>query len=132
MEASPADEPAPRGVGMELLLPGALSALFGAVTVLLFGRTWLAVLGIVAALILYYKGILPGKRCLVRMHGQLLQAVLLGLVLGGAFHIHLQILGHGESALEQVAYLLGCTPMLGLFFRDVSRNIDALFQADKF
>ena len=117
---------------MELVLPGILSALLGVVTVLLFGRAWLAVLGVLAAIILYYKGTLSGRRCLARAHGQLLQAVLLGLILGGAFHIHLQILGLGESALEQVAYFLGCAPMLGLFFRDVSRSIDALFRTDKF
>ncbi len=115
---------------MEQLASAVLAALLGAASVSLFGRTWLALLGSLAAAILFFRGLLSGRRCLARMHGHLAKGFLCGLLLALAFRVHLHTLGLGTSNLEQICYFLGCLPVLLVFFRNAPGRIDDLFRTD--
>ena len=116
---------------MEQLASAILAAMLGAASVSLFGKAWLALLGSLAAAILFFRGVLPGARCLSRMHGHLARGILCALLLTLAFRVHMHVLGLGESRFEQIAYFLGCLPVLLLFFRNVSERIDELFRTKK-
>lgn len=113
---------------MEQLTSAILAAMLGAASVSLFGKAWLALLGSLAAAILYFRGVLPGARCLSRMHGHLARGMLSALLLIVAFRGYSHVLGLGESRFEQIAYFLGCLPVLLIFFRNVSARIDELFR----
>jgi len=112
---------------MESLATAILAALLGAASVSLFGKAWLALLGSIAAAVLFFRGTISGNSCLSRMHSHMARGLLYGLLLALAFRLYLHILGLGTSALEQVTYFLGCLPGLVIFFRDIPRCIDRLF-----
>ncbi|EPR32366.1 hypothetical protein dsat_0718 [Alkalidesulfovibrio alkalitolerans DSM 16529] len=116
---------------MEALLFLAIAAALGAVSVDLFGRFWLRVLGIIAACILLAKGALMGLPFWSRMHDHLAWGLLHGSVLILSFRVALDVIGIGTTAGECLAYFLGCLPRQWAFFKTVSARIDALFKTDR-
>lgn len=116
---------------MEVLLFLAIAAALGAISVDLFGRFWLCVLGIVAACILLAKGALMGLPFWSKMHDHFAWGLLHGSVLILSFRVSLDVIGVGATAGECLAFFLGCLPRQWAFFRTASARIDALFKIDK-
>ncbi|MEJ5347736.1 MAG: hypothetical protein WHS46_03495 [Desulfosoma sp.] len=114
-----------------LLLSMVIAALLGAASVLLFSLAWMSILGMVAAAILFMRGQISGRRCLMRITTNLTRCVGSALTLIVGFQFYLGVLGRGGSPFEQMAYLAGCLPMLLRFFKQVFQRIDRLFDLDK-
>ncbi len=108
-----------------------IAALLGAASVFLFSLAWMSILGMVASGILFMRGQISGRRCLMRITTDLTSCLGSALTLIISFQLYLGVLGRGGSPFEQMAYLAGCLPMLFHFFKQVSQRIDRLFDLEK-
>lgn len=108
--------------------PIILSALLGLCSVELFGGAWLAGLGVLAAVILRLMKRIGTRRCLARIHRNILWGALRLGVLALAFTVYLHRLGLGFEPGHMMGFFLGAVLGLGFFFAGVSGRVDEMLR----
>jgi hypothetical protein len=116
---------------MQTIVSSGCALLLGAASVALFWGAWISLLAMAASGILFLRGQISARRCLVRMISDLGRSLASALALIASFQFYLVIMGFGKSQGEQLAYLAGCVPALLLFLKGGARRIDSLFDPDR-
>ncbi len=116
---------------MQTIVSSGCAILLGAASVALFWGAWISLLAMVASGILYFRGQISARRCLVRMMSDFGRSLASALTLIVSFQFYLVIMGFGKSQGDQLAYLAGCVPALLLFLKGGVRHIESLFDPDR-
>ena len=111
-----------------------LAAFVGALTVELFLRAWLGMLGSAVALartvVRGWSGA-EGRARLSRFSGRFGRAVLSALLLAAVFRVYLHSFALGVTEAEQYAYFLGCVVRIVPALATLLRDVGALFDSDE-
>lgn len=102
----------------------------GIVTVDLFSRAWMGLMGIIAALVLNFRGELSRGQFIRRINLRLVNLLFCGGLLVVLFHLYSSVYALGTSQGESLAYLISAGTRLIFFLTDISKQIDDLLSSE--
>lgn len=116
---------------MDCLVILLLSIGMGLVSVEMFGKGWLGLLGMAAALILRLKGLIGPRRLTARLHEALVRVLLCFGLLILAFTVYVRHLGLGFEEQHMIAYFVAAAVRLAMFMRSLPAEVEALFDTGR-
>ncbi len=90
----------------------------------------MSLLASVAAVVLYIRGLISMRSLLSRITGKLSAMLFYSLLLLLLYTIYLKLLGWGKNRSEQMAYIIGCIPVMLIFLKNIKANMIHMFDPE--